>query len=115
MVVPMELPTFDETVSFMRGRIDEIQRAVERFERDGELPKCTDEELWKEPDVWAVYKAGGKRALKLYDNIDDALYNKPDGGRVEHRPGLARRCNYCECRTVCEQHFELKADGEVAE
>jgi hypothetical protein len=68
---------------------------------------CTDAERWKRPDVFAVQKTGGKRALKLFTIKADAehwLTQQSDKDKmwVEDRLGEYIRCSsYCSVSHVC--------------
>ncbi len=80
-----------------------------RHMADDELPLCTEEERWHKPDVWAVKKKGGKRA------IPGGLCATPQSARevasqaqgrvvmeIEHRPGEDTRClHYCAVKNFC--------------
>lgn len=70
---------------------------------DSELPPCDDESRWAKPDKWAVMKKGRKRALKLYENEQDAdIHALEVGGYVEYRPGEDTRCTgYCDVASWC--------------
>ena len=64
---------------------------------DHELPQPSDAELWKQPDVFAVFKTGGKRALKLYDTLEDAeahVNNDFVNFRIDHRVGVYKKLEY---------------------
>lgn len=70
---------------------------------------CSPEEQWRDPDKWAVRKGSNKRAVKLYDNEQDADAHaaKEDILWVEHRVSEARKClDYCDYRDVCPQYQE---------
>ena len=81
---------------------------------DDNLPHCTPEERWATPEVWAVKKKGGKRAMKLFTNEDDAtdfaVVNKLE---IEHRPGENIRCeSYCPVQQFCNFYKnELNPDA----
>lgn len=84
---------------------------------DDDLPHCTDEERWKDPEKWALKKtASAKRASFLYDTEAEAVRAATDeypGYVIEHRPSEAKRCtSYCEVSALCHQYqTELKANG----
>lgn len=73
---------------------------------------CTDDERWKKPDSWAVKKKNQKKAVRVFDNEEDALSradheNKNSKGQfyVEHRPGSYNRCEgYCPVRKFCPEY-----------
>jgi hypothetical protein len=98
-VVPVEIPVWPIAVAeqFMEARV--------RAHQDPNPPPCTDEERWKEPDVWAVMKVGRKSAVKLHDTESAAAAHAADLGKghsIAHRPGGYRRCaDYCSVSHAC--------------
>ena len=113
-----------KTKKYIRGRIDLFQHHLDNTP-DDELPFCTDEELWKQPDKWAVMKIGQKRAKKVFDEernaklfIDTQIETSPPAEAkklyVEERPGVVNRCNYCAASEVCNQCKQLREQGVVA-
>jgi len=79
---------------------------------DNELPPCSDDERWLNGDVWAVMKKGRKSAIKLFKDkggADELVKAKGKGYYVEHRPGVARRCEeYCPVKEFCSQYKAYK-------
>lgn len=110
----IELWDDETTVKWIQERIHELQ-AAESIENDKDLPECTPEELWQTETKYALMKQGRKTALKLYDNEKDAevAWDGDSDKYVEKRPGMVKRCGYCPCREVCEQHTKLKAQGLI--
>lgn len=106
-VSKFEIPVWpnEETEEFIARRVAEFEGAKKK------LPECTDEERWKAPDVWALTKVGGKKALKLFDTEQEALehmqiFNIP--GEITLRPGVNKRCqSYCLALPFCEQAKRL--------
>jgi hypothetical protein len=82
---------------------------------DDLLPDCTDEERWAKPDLWAVKKKSGKKAIRggIFDNETAAIgfVIGNDQLIVEHRPGSkTTRCDhYCLVSFCCSQYRALKA------
>ena len=105
-VVVFPVPLFDEgeIIYYIESRLDD------HFEVGG---PCTDEEIWKKDDVFAVKKVGRKSAVKLYDDRLDAL-NHIGGDEktdlyIEDRPGENVRCeHYCSVRDFCPQYKASK-------
>ena len=106
-VAKYDIPVWptDETEAFIARRVAEFEAAKK------DLPECSDEDRWQSPDVWALTKVGGKRALKLFDTEQEAvshkeIFNIP--GEITLRPGVNRRCqSYCVCLPFCEQAKRL--------
>lgn len=80
---------------------------------DDELPECTREELWQTDDVWAIKKEGRKGAVKLHNSAEsankhlDTLDNKHS---IEHRVGIAKRCDYCDGKQFCSQYKSIQGE-----
>jgi hypothetical protein len=104
----IELWTLQYTEDFISGRIKEIVNARECS--DPFLPTCDSEERWAKPNVWAVKKKGGKRAINggLCSSESEAveLINNLDSDKleIEFRRGENTRClDFCSVRDFCHQ------------
>lgn len=101
----LELMSIAQTQAF----IENIVRKVESLESQPEelLPACSDEELWKSPDVYKYYKnPNATRATKNYKNMAEAQEHLArDGhvGIVKTFPGEVKRCRYCNVVGICKQ------------
>lgn len=97
-IVPVDIPMWDldKAEAFMLERVKLHQQ---------ESPEpCSDEDRWLQPAVYALKKNGVKKAVKLFNNLQDAEAAMPDGKGyfVEHRPGEYRRCaSYCNVSHGC--------------
>ena len=62
--------------------------------------------MWKKDDQFAVKKIGTKRAIKLFDSMDDAFAYMKEGQEIETRKGRSVRCedNYCKVAEFCDQY-----------
>ncbi len=112
-VVNIEIPVWDKTKAFlfMRDRVILHQQAL------FELPECTAQDRWEKPSVYAVMKAGAKRALKLYDNENEAKAHVGFDKQlsVVHRPGESVRCaHYCPVSKFCMQYQSTLNQKELA-
>ena len=105
----VKLRSLCDTKSFLDERVRLHQEAREQ------LPECTPEERWARPDTYAVIKAGGKRATKVFQKqADAALFAGAKGSSyaVELRPGTNTRCeSYCDVSAYCEQFKRLKREA----
>ena len=92
---PIRSDDIIETEEWIKERIAAIE------EGRSILPMCSDEEKWKAPDKWAVYKnEGDEKAKKLYDSEEEA---RATGLIVEHRSGKCLRCeSFCPYSRVCK-------------
>ena len=80
------------------------------------LPMCSNEERFREPDKYAVMKKGAKRAIKLYDNHEDAKNHAStdDNLYIEVRPGTDKKClEYCNVCQFCDYWKNNYKDKEV--
>lgn len=106
-IMPINLWPIEQCEAYVFERVRIHQEAEKMKESD--LPLCTDEERWADPEKWAVKKEGGKRAIKLFDTHAEAANWmarwKKEGEKlvIEHRPSESKRCldNYCEVRDFC--------------
>jgi len=103
----LEVPVWpdDEADAYVSGRVRAHQAAM--VLADNELPECTLEERWQDPDRFAVKKPKNKRATKLYDHEDEAIAHcaKDPALVVEARPGTPKRCeDYCSVAKFCHQY-----------
>jgi hypothetical protein len=113
------LLSLPETENFIRGRLSLLDRFIDAPQDD--LPRCTDEELWRSEPAWKYYKnpeavAKGGRSTKNFDDKQEAyLRMAQDGnvGRVVEIPGKAKACNYCPAFPVCKQAQDLIASGDL--
>lgn len=107
----IELMTLDETREFIDGRVMEFGFAL------SVLPECTPEELWAQPERFAVYKtAKALRATRVYENRQEADKLAAEiGGVVQHRPGKMKRCGYCQAAPFCEQCQKMREAGLIDE
>lgn len=115
--LPVQLMSLQDTETFIRQKLDEILAAIP-LQNDEDMPRCKDEELWKQPDVHKYYKnpetlKKGGRATKNFDSYPAAMAHKSKQGGVgviKTVPGEVRRCSYCDGAPLCTQRLEYKTD-----
>jgi hypothetical protein len=104
---------------FIKNKVREYRRCIEL--NDDAIPPCSSGERWERPPKFAVMKTGQKRAVRLFDKIEDAklLADTKSGGHyVEHRPGDSVRCrSFCLCKGFCNFYREsvVTAKPEITE
>ena len=122
--VPLWMPVAQG--AYVRGRIKQLQES-EPMSDAGEdlLPHCTPEERWATPEVWAVKKKGGKRAVSggLQSTYLDAMKFRETleaetpnvKFEIESRPGENVRCeSYCPVQKFCNFYQnELKPNASA--
>jgi hypothetical protein len=108
--VPIPLWTHEEQIAFARSRIQSHAAARFAFNMDEEMELCSNEDRWVRDETWAVKKKGGKRAVRSFDNLEEAedlLKEKGEGYSVEYRPGTSIRCDYCGVQKWCSQYRDI--------
>jgi hypothetical protein len=82
---------------------------------DNELPYCSEEFRWAEPDKFAVMKNKNKRSVRNLDTLEEAknyIANIKDTKNkywIQERQGNKfKRCEYCSISEYCNQYKEGK-------
>lgn len=94
---------FNSIEKWIKERFEELKK----YENvpDEELPECSAEDRWNKGNKYAVKKSGNKRALKLYDDLEQAkihVSQNPDELEIEVREGEDTKClNYCSVNKWC--------------
>lgn len=106
-ILPVKLWPNEEVETFIRRRIQLHESATHR------LPRCDGEERWSTPDIFAVMVPNRKRAIRLYENEQEALQHVvafPDANYyIDRRLGeFGKRCSmgYCPVSRFCLQFQE---------
>lgn len=110
----LELMHVSQTQVFIESIVRKIEENLDRTQ--DEMPRCTDEELWRKPDQYKYYKDPTKtqRSTKNFDNMIDAQERlAADGyvGIVHTIPGEIVRCRYCNVVGICDQAQEYINSG----
>lgn len=118
-ILILDVPLWDTVTAakFLHNRVVIHQQARVS------LPTCSPEERWSKPTVYAVMKAGQKKAVKLFDTREaaEALMASDKSYFIEVRRGQDVRCeNYCAAAAVCTQYqraskLNISARPEEAE
>lgn len=115
--LPVQLMSLEDTEKFIIRKLDEILMTVP-MAHEADMPRCKDEELWKQPDVYKYYKNPETakkrgRATKNFDSYPAAMQHKAQNGGVGAIvtfPGEVRRCSYCDAAPLCTQRLEYQTD-----
>ena len=82
--------------------------AHEENVEDDWLEPCSPEQRWHKPDKWAVMKDGRKRAVRVFEDEEEAvallnsLKESDKGHHMEFREGEDTRCqSYCSVAQFC--------------
>ena len=111
----VDIPVWkDEDIeAYLKERINLHKESKLLSDIGEELPLCSDDERWKKPTRYAVMKKGAKRAVKLFEDAEEAeklcdRKYKEGSFYVEKRVGEAIRCtgNYCGVADWCSQYNE---------
>ena len=88
-----------EIEKFIRDKFDEIIK----YESMKDLPLCTNSERWNAGNKYAIKKIGQKKAIKIYDSVEEAELNVCEGLEIETRPGEDKKClDYCRVCKFCD-------------
>lgn len=107
------LMSIEDTEKWILNKLNDIKKNVRHTHNQDKLVRCTDDELWKQPDTYKYYanpetaKAGG-RAQKTFEKLADAELHKKEKGKgvIVSVPGEVKACEYCPAFSVCEQRKE---------
>lgn len=105
VAVDIKLWSEEEQDAYVRERVRLHQNAEFARLTGGDLPPCSDKERWKKNDVYALKKKGGKRAVKLFDSMEEAEAALQEGQEIEQRLGAFTRCDadWCRVARFCDQ------------
>ena len=110
LVVPIKLWSFEEQEQYIKDRVQLHQETAYGFISDESMSECNKEERWQREDSYAVRKEVNKRALKVFDNKEDAekFLKEKDSDEyvIDERKGEPIRCtgNYCKVNEWCSQY-----------
>jgi hypothetical protein len=119
-VVPIQMWSREQTVSFIELRIAEHEAA--KMTPDQMLPECSFDERFAGKESWAVVKKGkgGKdRAIsggvQYSQELAETICAKNPGTRVQYRrEDPCKRCeNYCSVSEYCQQFKRLTANEQT--
>ena len=114
----LPLLSYIDTEKMVQNKIDLIDYYL--GQDDSTLPLCTDEELWREKDIYKYYKDPSKTSRSTANFGTEAEANfrlSADGnsGIVIKHPGGVKACKYCSVQNVCEQYKQLKLTNQIKE
>ena len=112
----LRLHPLDYTENFIRTKIQQLDLYWHAPESD--MPRCSDDELWRKAPQYKYYKnpTSTARSTKNFENKQDAyLRLAQDGnvGRVVEVPGQVVACKYCRAYPGCTQKDQYIASGEL--
>lgn len=104
------LLSVEETEKWLSNKLDTVKKCLDMDEKD--LPKCTDEELWRTPTVYKYYSnPAATRATKNFDSYTEGYkywqFDKKGIGVLRTVVGEPRRCAYCSASSMCSQYKEM--------
>lgn len=110
------LNSIASTDTFIKQRVATIKKYWDKPE--SELPECTDEDLWRKPTVYKVYKnADAKRAMSggvfEQDKRGAERFAREKDAIVKTFPGEIVACRYCKAFEICEQKQQYLDSGEL--
>ena len=108
-VIDIPLWSEEEQKEFIEKRVNLHQEAEADYLITKELPRCTDEERWKQSDSYRVMKKGRVRAMRVLPTqkeADDYITKSSEKNlSIEFAKGESRRCkDYCDVAPFCDQY-----------
>lgn len=112
---PIVKISFDITDNMINETFLAVKDFMLSFDKEKNLPdcqlsQCSAKQRWAEPDKYAVMKEGRKRAIRVFDNKDDALNKLLELDKkhyIEFRKGKSKKCkDYCLVSKWCPHHKE---------
>lgn len=76
--------------------------------------ECTSEEKWERPTKFAVMKKNQKRAVRVFDTLEEAdkLIATNKDYSLAIRPGRCVKCeDYCSVRTFCQYYKPMEEES----
>ncbi|WP_432481704.1 hypothetical protein [Moraxella sp. ZY200743] len=117
-VISQEYPlmSLQQTNQYIHDKVKQID--LYKDAPESQLPLCTDDDLWRKPDVYKYYKDPNKltRSTKNFDNSADAYAYKATQGNqgiVKLVKGQVSSCKYCPAFNLCSQKDTLINTGEL--
>lgn len=96
-----------------------LEAALQEKLPDDELEPCSPESRWHKPDKWAVMKDGRKRAVRVFEEEEEAvellnrLKETDQGHHIEFRSGEDTRCmSYCSVSQFCPYMRKKSQESE---
>ena len=110
------LNSYQATEAFVRKQLATIKKYWDKPE--SEIPECNDEDLWRKPTVYKVYKdEKAKRAMSggVFDEDKRGAerFAREKGAIVKTFPGEVVACRYCKAFEICEQKQKYLDSGEL--
>ena len=102
------------TENWIRNKLNQLDKYMSAPEK--EIPRCTDEELWRSDPQYKYYADPTKmagRSTKNFDSMAEAkahLSEKGHKGVIKIIPGEVKRCGYCAAYDICTQKDEYFHD-----
>jgi hypothetical protein len=108
-IVTVDIPimSWDEREVLVGYRLNLHSEASLSVQIGHELPECTAEDMWEKPTTYAVKKAGGVRAKRVFDSREEAevFLKTVKDHEIEVRLGGRTRCaSFCNVSQFCSQY-----------
>lgn len=114
MEMPVSLMSLLDTEQFILNKLEEIEKCGAQKDQNL-MPRCRDDELWRDNDKYKYYSdatkaALGGRSTKNFDTYQEAQNHKAIKGKgaIVTAPGKVKRCSYCDAAPACTQRLEYQ-------
>jgi hypothetical protein len=115
VVIDIPLWPMEKREAFIKERIGQHAEAYFHQESDGELPLCSESDMWEKPTSYAIMKLGAMRAKSVHKTLEDAQHalNQVKGYELETRQGERTRCaKYCQVSSFCTQYQQYQNEQQ---
>lgn len=110
----LDLMSLQETEEYVSERVNLI-KTLKDVHQD-ELPRCSDEDLWRSNPVYKYYSNPDKTSGRATKNFD--TFGEADAFRIEKGKGVIitiesqpKACHYCDAFSICNQRKEYFPDS----
>ena len=113
----LPLMSYVDTEIFVKQKLQQIHKFMTVSE--DRLPLCTDEELWREADIYKYYKDPSKvtgRSTANFNTMGEAearRFKDKNIGTIIKFDGGVKACKYCPVTNVCSQYKALKLSNQI--
>lgn len=108
----VNIPLMKNIDQYINERVSLHLAAEKSIANVGDIPQCTEKERWSRPTIYALMKDDMKRAVRVFNNFEEATVfsvkynddgkNKGKKTRIETRPGEDTKCLYfCTVSKFC--------------
>ncbi len=110
-IKPIKLMSLEDTEKFI---LENMHRLHEAMVTDPDTLVCEEKDLWSKDSTYEAHntRTMDVKKFKSKDKADLFVAEKPHIELKEIK-GKVNRCDYCSCRSFCNQYKQMKEEGRV--